>query len=844
MSRNFIRRRNEIQNKLEILCDIARYYKFDDDPLFYTTVFETILEMYECDAIKGRQCHAGTFAREVRVLIDKMYQTNTKLFVEKFKECGANIAIFCLLPDKVSLSVNILNEKEADLVRGFLPYMTSVERANLFDISYTLLLSLMESKKNYSILYLLVIEMIIDEATWKDLARYAGNNFKHFCSNYTGYNNLDHIDSNSLSNHNNYIDYLNPSEDLDSNNLSENTQCNCQYAWFITDNINFNDYFNDYFSLNYTINNLEKKNKFNQNYYYYNNDGICERIDYKKVYSYKNLYSDPNSYKNLYSNPNSYNNYEIDQKKVYSYNNYEIDQKKVNLSMSFITSNHTTQEERFMNIHVVPEKLYQIISTIMGFLEFHVLSAIKSNLSLEKDLEIIYKLFFVIIDKPDIIFQYKSILFTLLNTSTYHDQAFKIILACIHRFPTSLPFADAFLAHFYDAPFTSLINDTKLILSLISVSHYTQLDKLKSDDIIYGSRILTPLIEKLFNNLERSYFLSHSNNILQKTHALQRIAFILLANKRNFFVDIDNKIITAISILINEDPVVKSELFRLAAIVIFKISHTHIIHLFPIIFAEILKHISIPSTHTFEFLSHMFICIDTWIWMNNDISNIKMLFYDTNFIIRVASLYFNDEEIKNSKNKKKLSEKNSNLNDDLEVKKKITTMDSEAIKHISGHVNKGDNDDYDRDDHHDANINDLEKISVKKKEKNLQNGLQKKLDNDVQLSLERELDSPNYNIDGLSNENVAAVGTKSCLYNNIHYRLYKSGKSFNHNAREYKYYMPLLLFPKSKTDFRHYLLEAASFYKWASDNFLERDEIGYEQYLANTFKPKSSSYEQ
>lgn len=283
---------------------------------------------------------------------------------------------------------------------------------------------------------------------------------------------------------------------------------------------------------------------------------------------------------------------------------------------------------------VPPDRLRFILSNVLYSLDTRISAGGKLSLSFDYDLDILTRVFGLISDDPETVGYYRSCLFNLLGYKKYSDQAFVLIYRFILKNPESKPFTESFIGFVNgDDFFRSFLIQKSEVIRVLSTATSLNGNEIP---ISFSVSPLHPFVERLFSNLDSSYFLSQQSNTLQKTHALHRISFVILSNPQDFLEDWADRLISAISNLITENTNIKTEVYLLISVLMLKVQHDELVTLNSLLLGDILDTLSSMSTLTapagLDCLFALVQCIDVALWSRSQIFEFKSILSDGSFL--------------------------------------------------------------------------------------------------------------------------------------------------------------------------------------------------------------------
>jgi len=257
------------------------------------------------------------------------------------------------------------------------------------------------------------------------------------------------------------------------------------------------------------------------------------------------------------------------------------------------------------------EPYHKIIYSVLYALSERIASGIQLNFKFDQDIEILGKIAKFDIQDNQIQVELKNCLFNLLESRKYQEGAFLVIYEVIQKNPSFTIFVDAFVQYFASDKFFFFAVPQKISLLAI-ISSYPQINT-------------NAIFENLFSGFETSYFMSFQSTNQHKIDSIKHLCALMLANKKGTFDAFGNKLVSTVNMLINSTKNIKKFAYILSTIVILKITEEKILHLYPILFEDMISYSIRESSHSYTILREILRCIDTSVCLNSTVFDFRLL---------------------------------------------------------------------------------------------------------------------------------------------------------------------------------------------------------------------------
>lgn len=175
----------------------------------------------------------------------------------------------------------------------------------------------------------------------------------------------------------------------------------------------------------------------------------------------------------------------------------------------------------------------------------------------------------------------KNILFELLGSKKYQNESLSIIYKYISQNSNCKIFIDAFILHFNKNFFDFGLDIKKKIFAIFSKS---------------ANFNCFTLMDSIMTGMDSSFFMSALSEEILKINSLRKMSFLMLSQPANKFAPRSDTFIALINNNILQRVEVKTEIYKLATIMIYKIDHFHLQTLFPILLEDFLTTILSKDT--------------------------------------------------------------------------------------------------------------------------------------------------------------------------------------------------------------------------------------------------------
>ncbi|KAI4292037.1 hypothetical protein PAPHI01_1311 [Pancytospora philotis] len=257
-----------------------------------------------------------------------------------------------------------------------------------------------------------------------------------------------------------------------------------------------------------------------------------------------------------------------------------------------------------------PETYREILENILNTLETRISSGVKLDFNFEHDIEILERLYVLIPPETALVLRCKNCLFALLSSKSFARQAYAIVDPFVRSNIASRPLVDSYIQYFHDNFFEFAVQGkARLLGEIVSSPAFDH----------------EPMVGRLCDGLDASYYFSATSSIVAKTNSLERLGFLVMSTPREFLDNYCARLVAAINTLLGEATPIRAAAYRLCSALILKTDHHSIAHLYPIILEDFLRAVDARKAPNERVAAEMVRCVDLCIWMDSEVFDFATL---------------------------------------------------------------------------------------------------------------------------------------------------------------------------------------------------------------------------